>query len=163
MDPTGRAAEVRWDVEAGFERTENPARCASVGRYRTRSCYGVGRWVALFLGLATLGCVAGGPVRSVPSSPPPHALPGRVTRRWVLYVRPVTEDRWTPTARAFPSAEACLRVSDRLNNQDPRHIYDCDERSRAPPQGGPQGAVPPAGVRPVSPAAAGRSARPRGG
>gem|GEM_PF-1955020 len=59
-------------------------------------------------------------------------------------MRPVTEDRWTPTARAFRSAEACLRVSDRLNNQDPRHIYDCDERER-PPAGGPQGAVPPGG------------------
>ena len=75
-------------------------------------------WAALVMAVAFTSGSGGPPDNARVSGATPAAAPS-----WAVLKRNGTT--WVESRGPFRDAEGCLVVSDRLNNTDPAHIYDC--------------------------------------
>jgi hypothetical protein len=77
-------------------------------------------WAAVFAAVVTEAYPPG----SI-TGPATAGHPTRQASTWMVLER--APDEWRQVRGPFAGAEACLRVSDALNNRNTEHVFDCDE------------------------------------
>jgi hypothetical protein len=79
-------------------------------------------WAAVFAAVVVEG-------HSLESTTAPASTMTRQMQNWAVLQH--TPLGWRAVRGPFAGAEACLHVSDTLNNQNPKEVFDCDEAPNA--------------------------------